>query len=213
MGISKLTFSDFLDRISETQNRPFRLVAMAFVHKLSVLLLGFAMQPRRSDSAAGFWNHIGITTTQWNDLLIALGALLICIAVMRTTTYGKTSGLPTRQKFVSSIVKTIDQTTGPEECIICKDFCERPTQLPCGHIYCYACINAWFDTNQNRCPLDFKLLFVPETSLFRVFAVFGVSASLVGLWMVVCWVFVPLLLGTTRKADWTILLYLGFGFV
>eukprot|EP00047_Mylnosiga_fluctuans_P003916 m.231663 g.231663 ORF g.231663 m.231663 type:complete len:215 (+) comp12249_c0_seq1:846-1490(+) len=41
----------------------------------------------------------------------------------------------------------------PYECSICFDAAKEPIVTPCGHLYCWPCINEWMNKGKLTCPL------------------------------------------------------------
>lgn len=81
--------------------------------------------------------------------------------------------LLTHSQYLTHGLLPIVLATATNTCFICKDpySAESDTQpvlLPeCGHIFCRACLAAWFDSGQemaNTCPLDRQVLFLAETA-------------------------------------------------
>ena len=70
--------------------------------------------------------------------------------------------LPSKQAFLESGLTACEVEAEDNECDICKEPFERPVKLPCGHVYCSACIGTWLK-EKNTCPMDRKMLFSPPT--------------------------------------------------
>ena len=120
------------------------------------------------------------------------------------------SQLPTRRQLFASVAKLPDPSTELEDCPICQDSCVSPIRLLCGHIYCAACINAWFDRNQNRCPLDHQPQFRPQVSTLRLAVLLDASLSVTALLYYAATVgLLSPQVSTTSPISWAQSLHLG----
>ncbi|SMY28164.1 unnamed protein product [Zymoseptoria tritici ST99CH_1A5] len=81
--------------------------------------------------------------------------------VSRLSTEDQT--LPTRDVIITALPSAA-RLAVPDICAICRDDFEGPVILPCGHVYCRACIESWFESGRNSCPLDFRQLFKRSVS-------------------------------------------------
>lgn len=76
-------------------------------------------------------------------------------------------------QYMSHALLPVVHASATNTCYICKEIYteehgRQPVILPkCGHIFCYTCITAWFESGQhnaNTCPLDRSVLFRAESA-------------------------------------------------
>ncbi|EGP84180.1 uncharacterized protein MYCGRDRAFT_96081 [Zymoseptoria tritici IPO323] len=176
-------------RAKHTQTQPGPLLVVLQIHHRLVAPLtehiihhAFTAQPPRRaprrDMASihcGFHNFYQIITSTTAHMLLAILAanylpviaslflfqtIAVWELVSRTSTTARqtTPTLPTRDSFINALPSAA-RLLVQDDCTICKDGCQDPVILACGHIFCRACIDRWFDQGNNTCPLDFRVLF------------------------------------------------------
>ncbi|EEB05116.2 ATP-dependent DNA helicase [Schizosaccharomyces japonicus yFS275] len=60
--------------------------------------------------------------------------------------------LGSRQRYLNSLIKQLDDSESSQECVICRDTIIRGCITVCGHKYCVSCLSAWL-AHHKSCPI------------------------------------------------------------